>query len=174
MINFVLAGIIEYVVSFIEILILYRVLCNLFGEKKNYIASIVYSILLTTFVFLLNLENLFSYFITSTIILYITISVRFLSRGKFKDIIIIAAFYYVLVILMDFLGIAVGNILFSTYEFGEKILTRNSLYRVAYIIVMKLLLSLIYLLIRNYIPRWKCFYKDYLKQILIICVIGIV
>lgn len=145
--------IIELSVSFIETFICFKFL-NLFFKdrleiKKKNICMLIYSIVITSCIFLNNLISIYSNFLLLFVILTISISALHLLKTKWVYSLTVVGLYYLIITLFDLLVIFMLSIFTGDQEIGDSLIAAPSLNRTIFICAMKVILILIYIWLKK-------------------------
>lgn len=146
-------NVIEFVISFIETFMAYKILHLFFRNKlknqKKEILVLLYSIAITICIYLNNQRSLFSNFLLLFVILAISISAVCLFKIGFFQSLTVVAIYYLMITIIDLFTIFILSICTSNREIGWLLTSEMNIYRCIYICFMKFCLLLGYMWLRK-------------------------
>lgn len=158
-------SIIELIVSYIEIYLCFRFLDLIFTTKlqlkKKNIYIYTYSAIIALFVFLYNLSALYSSFLLLSVIICISYLALYVFIGKWLQMLTVVGIYYFVVTILDLFVIFLLSIITGNYKIGSLFITESNIYRCLYISAMKLILCLIYKIVKKRSIDWKIFVNYY-------------
>lgn len=165
---------IEFIASFIEIFVLYKIY-NILLNKQRGNQSEKVDILLTMvgagIVRLCNHVSAFSYVTMLIFVIYISVSAVFLYKTNYVSILSIVSFYVLCLSCFDLFVLTCVSSFYGGYETFVGLVFTMDFYRMIMISVIKLLWILAYLLLKKYIYRFSL-KKNYAYIILAISGIG--
>lgn len=165
---------IEYLASFIEAFVLYRIYNILLHKQRrnrNEKVDIILAIILAGIVRICNHVSAFSYFTMLLFILYLSISAAFLYKTSYVLFFSIASFYVLCVNCFDFLILTCVSNFYEGYDTFVSLLFTMDFFRIVIISVIKLLWILAYLFLKKYIYRFSLI-KNYAYMILAVSGMG--
>lgn len=135
-------------------------------EKKK---SVIMAAILTVFIFLINFFNLFSLITLVSALLFVALSNRFLFKVPFFDTFSITAFFSFFIVFIDFFSMSVMGFLLGDYKFAADVVTVQSGYRCAFLLISKAILVIVYFTVRRLLFRLN---KLKSRNLLLITILG--
>jgi hypothetical protein len=165
---------IEILINFFEIYLGFSYL-GLFYEKskKKFVYKItILTVLIGVFVFVYNQYSLFSYILLLFVVIIMSVVSKIIYNCTLLNSISIISFYYTLITMIDICGIYVLELYNNQRNFGEELIFSTNKTRIIFIITMKLLHFIVYLIIKKNIESIKMFTGMHYKLLLIISVVA--
>lgn len=135
---------------------------------------ILLSLVLTILISILNSMSLFSVFTLFVAIIYVVVTIYIIFKAPLFDTFSITAFYSLFLIFFDFFSITVLGLLLASNDFALRVIEEHSLYRSVFLLFSKLLLILIYIIIKKNIIKFQLFKNRNLIFITAIGYIGVI
>lgn len=148
--------IIEYLASFIEFFIAYKVLEIFFpagNPHKKQMEMIILAFIGAIIIRMCNQISLFSYFTIFIFVLFCSISGAWIYRENYMVILAIVSFYTLCLSGFDFLALTVTSSFYTGADTLSDLLHELGLLRARLVIVIKLLWIIMYLVLRRFLQK---------------------
>lgn len=144
---------IEIIVSFIEVFICFKYM-NLFVDERAYIRHknfniIIYTCAVTVVIFLNNQVAIFSNFLLILTVFIMSVVGTGFYKMHLLFSLTIVSLYYLVITIFDLVTIYVLSIVSENHSIGREMINENSIYRIVFICIMKLILCIAYYAMKN-------------------------
>lgn len=172
-----LLRIVEVGATYLEFWVFYSILDyftkHKYKDEKHGIYKCVLVLFLTICIQLCNFLALFSCFTLVVAIILITLSSSLLYKDKISKYMYLGSIYFFLIYILDFLTIILLSKITNNLQFGKEIISYLSVKRMIYIIFLKIMLVVLYLLFIRIYRKYKIKLK-YIKPLFAISIIGFI
>ena len=147
-----IAYVIEFAASFIEVYIAYGILEGIFclnPDNKFRIRRSCLSLLLTVMIFAINRMVLFSYFPILVTVVWVGLTASKMYKIKIQYVVSIVSFYILCIYLLDFLCLSLVSLILQDDQFAFKIASGVGFTRSWFIILVKIVWVIGYFLVQK-------------------------
>lgn len=172
-----IGNIINLAVTLLECILCYQTLeCIFITERKKEYYFIMKSVQIVALTFIITVTNNLSiYYIVALpffVVLFISIGFTFLCRNNFIKVMAIVNLYYMTILLLDLIALFTLSVIFENPNIANIIGTSGNRWeRIVFIIVMKTILIILFILFYKNRTNMRRYFEEYHKELFVISII---